>query len=149
MLAQSDAALIIGDVALKFTAEHTPPNADKQRAFLRHGPQPLQVFDLVERWKVLTGLPFIFAFWASRPGFTDVSVIDRLKASRDLGVASTAAIAARYAKELGLPETFVREYLDHNVYYYMDDSCLAGLELFYTKAAQIGAIQSRRDLEFL
>ena len=44
------------------------PKCGKQNAFLRYGPEPLEVFDLAERWKFLTGLPFVFAFWAARPG---------------------------------------------------------------------------------
>ena len=71
MLAQNDAAVLIGDTALKFMKENELPNAEKQKAFLRYGPEPLEVFDLAERWKFLTGLPFVFAFWAARPGFQD------------------------------------------------------------------------------
>ena len=56
MLAQSDAAVLIGDAALKFMKENELPNAEKQKAFLKYGPEPLQVFDLAERWKFLTGL---------------------------------------------------------------------------------------------
>jgi chorismate dehydratase len=112
-------------------------------------PEPLEVFDLAERWRMLTGLPFIFAFWAARKGFGDVSVIEKLKHSRDYGVAHTAEIAKRYAETLGIPENYVREYLERNVYYYMDNSCVEGLELFYEKAARVGAIKSQRKLEFL
>ena len=151
MLAQSDAALIIGDVALKFMADNTPPDAEKQKAkgLLRLGSEPLEVFDLVERWKMLTGLPFLFAFWAAREGFRDSSVVDQLKASRDYGVAHTAEIAARYAGTLDIPEKYVRDYLEQYVYYYMDESCIEGLQVFYEKAARIGAIKSPRALEFL
>ena len=149
MLSQSDAALTIGDVALKFMAENERPSADKQRSLLRLSPEPLEVFDLVERWKLLTGLPFLFAFWAAREGFHDATVADKLKASRDFGVAHTAEIARRYASQLEIPEELVRDYLERNMYYYMDESCLEGLRLFYDKAARIGAIKSQRALEFL
>jgi predicted solute-binding protein len=69
MLAHNDAALLIGDPALKFMEDNQRPDAEKQKALLRQGPEPLQVFDLAERWKFLTGLPFVFAFWAVRKGF--------------------------------------------------------------------------------
>ena len=49
MLAQSDAALLIGDRALKFKQENELPNAEHQKPLLRHGAEPLQVFDLAER----------------------------------------------------------------------------------------------------
>jgi chorismate dehydratase len=149
MLAQSDAALIIGDVALQFMAENERPNAEKQKSLLRLGPEPLEVFDLVERWKMLTGLPFVFAFWAARQGFRDTTAVEKLKESRDYGVAHTAEIASRYAATLSLPENFVRDYLERNVYYYMDETCLEGLNAFYKKAARIGAIKTQRALEFL
>ena len=42
----------------------------QQKAFLKYGPEPLEVFDLAERWKFLTGLPFVFAFWAARAGIS-------------------------------------------------------------------------------
>ena len=149
MLAENDAAVVIGDIALKFMAENSLPDAQKQVGLIRRGSEPIQVFDLAERWRVLTGLPFVFAFWAARDGFLDSKVVEYLNAARDYGVARTSEIAKRYAAELAMPEAFVREYLERNVYYYMDDSCIEGLELFYEKAASIGAFKSRRKLEFL
>jgi len=149
MLGQCDAAVIIGDTALKFMAENEQPNAEKQKAFLKLSPEPLLVFDMVERWKVLTGLPFVFAFWTARAGFQDKGAIDLLQASRDFGVSNTAIIAERYAETLSLKKEYLQEYLDRNVYYYTDEACAEGLRLFYEKAARIGAIPSARTVEFL
>lgn len=149
MLAQSDAALLIGDRALKFMEENERPDAEKQKPLLRRGSEPLQVFDLVERWRFLTGLPFVFAFWAVRPDFKDGGIVDALKESRDFGVANIPTIAERYSKQLAIKKEFVQEYLERNVYYYMDQSCLEALELFYEKAADVGAIKSVRKLEFV
>ena len=149
MLAQADAAVLIGDTALKFMEKHERPDAEKQKAFLRYGPEPLEVFDLAERWKFLTGLPFVFAFWATRPGVTDQGITAALRESRDFGVRNVSSIAKRYAEELSLPEPFVQEYLTRNVHYYMDESCLESLRLFYEMAVRVGAIKSARALEFL
>src|SRR5215468_8353228 len=80
MLAHSDAALLIGDHALKFMEDNDLPNADRQKPILRLGSEPLEVFDLAERWRFLTGLPFVFAFWAVRDGFKDAGIVDTLKA---------------------------------------------------------------------
>ena len=57
MMADADAALIIGDPALK---------VDRERYF---------VYDLAAEWRALTGLPFVFAVWAVRSDveFTDLS----------------------------------------------------------------------------
>ena len=149
MLAQSDAALLIGDHALKFMEANERPDAERQRTLLRLGAEPLQVFDLAERWRFLTGLPFVFAFWAVRDGFTDKSVNDALNRSRDFGVANVPTIAERYSTRLEIKKEFVQEYLERNVFYYMTRPCLEGLHLFYEKAASLGAIKSARSVEFL
>ena len=149
MLAQSDAALLIGDRALKFTEDNERPEAARQKPLLRLGAEPLQVFDLAERWRFLTGLPFVFAFWAVREGFKDASVVDLLKQSRDYGVANTATIVEKYSAELQIKKEFIQEYLERNVHYYMDRTCVEALELFYEKAARVGAIKSARRPEFL
>ena len=128
MLAHSDAALLIGDNALKFMEENHRPNAERQRPLLREGSEPLEVFDLAERWRFLTGLPFVFAFWAVREGFKDESIVETLKQSRDFGVANIPTIASRYSESLQIKKEFIQEYLDKNVYYYMDQSCLEALE---------------------
>ncbi len=149
MLAQSDAALLIGDRALKFMEDNERPEAEHQKALLRLGPEPLQIFDLAERWRFLTGLPFVFAFWAVRDGFKDASIVDVLKSSRDFGVANIPAIAEQYSVQLGIKKDYVQEYLERNVYYYMDRQCVDALELFYEKAAAVGAIKGARRVEFI
>jgi len=149
MLAQNDAAVLIGDAALKFIEVNERPNAEKQKAWLKLGPEPLQVFDLAERWKFLTGLPFVFAFWAVRPGVPADGIVEALKESREYGVQNIPAIAKRYSEELSLKEEFLREYLTDNVHYYMDEACVEGLQLFFQMAKRVGAIKSARSLEFL
>jgi chorismate dehydratase len=52
MLSEADAALIIGDPALR---------VDRER---------YRIIDLAEEWNALTGLPFVFAVWAVRPEST-------------------------------------------------------------------------------
>jgi predicted solute-binding protein len=52
MLEQHDAALVIGDNAL----------------FADHERLGLEKVDLGEEWVGMTGLPFVYAFWAGRPG---------------------------------------------------------------------------------
>jgi len=149
MLAQNDAALLIGDNALKFMEDNDQPNIDSQKPILRLGSEPLEVFDLAERWRFLTGLPFVFAFWAVRDGFKEAGVVDALKASRDFGVANIPTIAEKYSDQLQIKKPFLEAYLQKNVHYYMDQSCLEALQLFYDKAAKVGAIKSVRRLQFV
>jgi len=149
MLAQNDAALLIGDNALKFMEDNDQPNIDSQKPILRLGSEPLEVFDLAERWRFLTGLPFVFAFWAVRDGFKEAGLVDALKASRDFGVANIPTIAEKYSEQLQIKKPFLESYLEKNVHYYMDQSCVEALQLFYDKAAKVGAIKSVRRLQFV
>jgi chorismate dehydratase len=149
MLASNDAAVLIGDAALKFAEQHELPVAERQTAFIRQGPQPLEVFDLAERWRLLTGLPFVFAFWASRAGFQDQAAAQALRESREFGVQRIPEIAERFAEPLSMKKEFLQEYLTANVQYYMDSKCVESLMLFYEMAARVGAIKSARSLEFL
>jgi len=149
MLAQNDAALLIGDNALKFMEQNDRPKLESQKPLLRLGSEPLEVFDLAERWRFLTGLPFVFAFWAVRDGFKDAGVVDILKASRDFGVMNIPTIAQKYGELLQIKKEFVQSYLERNVHYYMDQSCLESLQLFYEKAASVGAIKSARSVQFI
>ena len=149
MLADNDAALLIGDVALRYQADNRLPNAENQGGVIREGVEPVQVFDLVERWNNLTGLPFIFAFWAARKEFTDPSVVEKLVESRRFGLAHLDAIAERYAEKLGMEKKFLLDYLEHNMDYHMDSDGVAALGQFYARAASAGAIKSARRIEFL
>jgi chorismate dehydratase len=149
MLAQNDAALLIGDNALKFMEDNDLPNIESQKPIVRSGSEPLEVFDLAERWRNLTGLPFVFAFWAVRDGFKDTGIVDTLKSSRDFGVAAIPEIAQRYSESLPIKKEFIQAYLEKNVHYYMDQTCLEALRLFYEKAARVGAIKSVRGLQFV
>jgi chorismate dehydratase len=149
MLAHSDAALLIGDNALKFMEQNDLPNIESQKPIVRLGSEPLEVFDLAERWRFLTGLPFVFAFWAVRDGFKDSAVVDTLKASRDFGVGNIPTIAARYSEALQIKKEFIQAYLEKNVHYYMEQPCLEALQLFYEKAVKVGAIKTARGLQFI
>ena len=149
MLAKNDAALLIGDNALKFMEENDRPNIESQKPILRSGSEPLEVFDLAERWRFLTGLPFVFAFWAVRDGFKDTGIVDTLKSSRDFGVSNIPDIAQKYSDSLQIKKEFIQAYLEKNVHYYMDQTCLEALRLFYEKAARVGAIKSVRGLQFV
>jgi chorismate dehydratase len=95
---QADAALLIGDAAL--------------RARQRPWPRPL-CFDLGEEWTAWTGHPAVFAAWGVR---RDVPAAGRhaleaaLDAALAAGLAALPEIAAR-RRDVGLAEAEVVEYL--------------------------------------
>jgi chorismate dehydratase len=149
MLASCDAAVLIGDAALRYKAANRLPDSARQAAYLREGPEPVYAFDLAERWNNLTGLPFVFAFWAARPGFNDPAACERLLESRAFGLANLDAISARYSEILGLDVGFVKRYLSVNLDYHMDSACAEALQLFYELAKEHGVLKSVRRLEFV
>ena len=149
MLAGSDAALLIGDPALRYRFDNPLPDAEREKGMLRDGAEPVQAFDLMERWNNLTGLPFVFAFWAARKGFTDSSVAEGLIASRTFGLAHLDAIAEQYQEKLGIDKGFLLDYLQKNMDYHMDSDGVTALGQFYQMAGRAGALKTVRGIEFL
>jgi chorismate dehydratase len=116
MLEHNDAALIIGDPALKIPREK------------------FRVFDLATLWHDFTGLGFVFAMWMARRSAADrVRTID-FTAARDEGLAHVDEIAASYEKRIGLSQAEIREYLTRNIAFGMDDEMRKGLELYFELA---------------
>jgi predicted solute-binding protein len=132
MLDQHDAALVIGDNAL--FADHESLGLDK--------------VDLAEEWVGMTGLPFVFAFWAGRPGAVAPGDVTALNEARDRGLADPERVAARYFP--GDPAKVRRgaEYLRENVKYDLGEREQAGLRMFYTLAAALGIVPEVRELAF-
>lgn len=138
MLTAHDAALLIGDPALKI---------DRTR-YLTH--------DLAEEWVKLTGKPFVFAFWAvRREALTGASnaldLATTFQQSRDHGLspANVNQIVHEWAPRLGLSEEVERQYLTQHIHYFLDAQCLEGLQLFYKYAHECGALPVAPRLDFI
>ncbi len=122
MIERCDAALVIGDPAL----------------YLDHRAAGLAKIDLGEEWTSLTGLPFVWAFWAGRPGALPAAALAALAEARDAGVAASDAIANAYCG----PERAAlgRVYLRDNIRYLLDERAATGLRKYYELAAKHGVI---------
>ena len=131
MLSEADAALLIGDPALKVEREK------------------YQVIDLAAEWNALTGLPFVFAVWAVRAGVDLPDLSFYFKSSLRYGLSSVDTLSREAAAELGLDSADVRSYLTENLHYFLRQEELAGLEEFYRRAHAHGLILEPRPLEFL
>jgi chorismate dehydratase len=130
MLESNDAALIIGDPAMLI-----------DRASLR-------VYDLAEEWRKHTGLPFVFAFWATRDGAARrAGGADFLAAKRE-GLEHVEEIARLYAARLGIGREELIAYLTSNISYDLDEESLGGLRLYYSLARDCGLIEEARELVF-
>jgi chorismate dehydratase len=124
MLAMCDAALIIGDNALfRSSSDYRVPST---------------VVDLGDAWTELTGLPFVYAFWAGKPGVLTPAHVKELQETRDRGVAEAETVAREYLSDSPRWQAVGARYLRENIKYYLGDDERAGLELFYRYAAEIG-----------
>ena len=124
MIAACDAALVIGDNAL----------------FAEHEPLGLEKVDLGEEWIGMTGLPFVYAFWAGRPGILGAADIAALQNARDSGLTATATIGREAFP--ASPDKAARAdlYLRENVKYALGEPEISGLKRFYDLAAEVGVL---------
>jgi chorismate dehydratase len=142
MLESNDAALIIGDPALRLAERHDAGEP------LLPGAGPLRVYDVIEQWRAWTARPGVLAFWAARRGAATPEMVADFHTSKDYGLAHLEEIAANAAAILGLPQSRLERYLRENIDYSLDAENRAGLELYFEKAARASLISRVRPLEF-
>ena len=135
MLAESDAALLIGDPALSIS-EGTIRNAELDRELKIEN---RKTFDLAELWRRYTDLGFVFAMWMTTRESCEID----LAAARDEGLQHIPEIAANYAPQTGLEIPTLIEYLSQNISYSIDPSMQQGLEL-YLKLAHDHRLTERK-----
>ena len=117
MLEQADAALLIGDPALKI-------DRDQYRCL-----------DLAAEWRALTGHPFVFAVWAAREELAaDPDLLDLLHRSLDMGIGEIAAVESRAARQLGLDVATAHAYLSRHLHYRLEEEEERGLAEFLHRA---------------
>lgn len=138
MLAQADAAIVIGDPALMALEERTNREERTGEELIYH--------DLAAEWEALTGLPFVSAVWGAAPApengpdFLTAQVVEDFVRSRDNGLANIEQIVAEWARRIPLTEHAIRTYLTHNIHYVLDEECVAGMRGFFQKAAEWGVL---------
>ena len=129
MLSATDAALVIGDPALFYDGA-------------------AERLDLGEAWWSLTGLPFVFAFWAGRPGIVGAEELRRLQRSLRAGLERLGEIAASYNGHGAGQAADNEAYLRQCIVYDLGDAEQAGLREFYRRAHALGLIPRRPELRF-
>ena len=131
MLAENDAALIIGDPGMTFSREG------------------YQVWDLATLWRQHTGLGFVFAMWMIRddaPAATHK--LDFLKACAE-GLNGLDEIVDHYEKQLSLSRESIVEYLTENISFAPDENMTAGLQLYFELARKLGLIDAVKPLRWV
>jgi predicted solute-binding protein len=131
MLAEADAALLIGDAALAVEPEASG----------------LEWLDLGQAWLELTGLPMVFAVWAGRGAAAMDGVEEVLEGSFSFGWASLDAIIKSEADSRGFSRELVAGYFERNVVFRMGAAERAGLEAYLAAARRLdGAERAARGI---
>ncbi len=134
MLGEADAALIIGDPALR----------------LDPATLPFETLDLGGEWVAMTGLPMVFAVWsynptwngASRSGAAGPRHERYAQAFRDscrYGIGHAADIARSEGPARGVSEELALEYVTRHIVYELGEKDYQGLEQYVKMAMAVGA----------
>jgi chorismate dehydratase len=156
MLRQADAALVIGDPALRIAVgieKDSWPGTEGQTVCQAAtlgitGSELLYVYDVVGEWRSLTGLPAVLAVWAARRDIATPEVAADFLASRDFGLSRIPEICFDAARELELPQPTLESYLRRNIDFSLDEENRRGLELYFTHAAKLGLIPQAKPVEW-
>jgi len=119
MLGKSDAALIIGDPALRLD-----PNADG-----------LHSLDLGEEWFKLTSLPMVFAIWAGHKQEPELAKI--LEASYEFGKAHLSDIVMAEAADRSIWPGLAYKYMDSIIQYELTEDHKRGMKLYIEEAMKM------------
>lgn len=131
MMQRADAALVIGDPALRVSRSD------------------YLVLDLAAEWRQMSGLPFVFAVWAVRSEIAADGLVPFFQNSLQMGLENLDGLIAEAGEQLELDSQELREYLTVNLSFELGDEELAGLREFYSMASEMDLIAAARPLRFL
>ncbi len=137
----ADAVLLIGDRAI---GPNGGPAGGHPSAQSRTNGSFQLVWDLGDEWCRWTGLPFVFAAWAARPGVNTEALEPLLTAARDRGVANLAAIAAAEAPRHGLTVPQCLSYLRDNLHYHIGSAEREAMHRFRELVGGIGLLSAEQ-----
>ena len=129
----TDAVLVIGDRAM-----HPMSNSSGFEIEI----------DLGEYWNQWTGLPFVFAVWAARPGVSFSVVDTALASARDLGLNRIDEISNACAAGYNLTVEECVSYLTEHLHFQLGQLEKRGLALFIERAKKLLLIDQDLDLQF-
>ncbi len=143
MLGQADAALVIGDPALRLALHENPTELAGLPAS-----SPLFIYDMVEKWRTFTSFPAVLAVWAARPAVVTPEVVRDFQESLAFGMQHLDEISREASRELNLPAEKLRRYLSENIDYTLDAENLRGLQRYFFFAAELGLIPELKGIAF-
>lgn len=148
MLQDADAALLIGDPALRL-AIACPTKAQRKASGEITSPASLAglsgsgslfIYDIVEKWRAMTSLPAVLAVWAARREAVTTQLVQDFQDSLAFGLQHLDAIASEAAAEMQLPAGELRRYLAENIDYHLGEENLRGLTRYFAYAVELGLI---------
>ena len=157
MLEKADAAMIIGDPALRISLaiEKRSAVSPQGRAVcqatslgITTSAEILHIYDVVGEWRAMTGLPAVMAVWAARRDVITDEVIADFAASRRFGLSQLGAITLEAARELELPQAALESYLRHNIDFSLGEENRRGLERYFLEAANLDLIPRVKPVEW-
>lgn len=148
MLEHADAALLIGDPALRLAIAASPKTKRNGAgecvvpAALAgvSAAKELLLFDVVECWRGMTNLPAVLAVWAARRDVVTPEVARDFQDSLAFGLQHLDALVSESAADMSLPMSDLRRYFTENIDYHLDEENLSGLTRYYALAAEFGLI---------
>lgn len=159
MLAEADAALIIGDPALRIsvkmeTLSEKQPSGERccggdASEWPIPGLRSFFLYDVAHKWRQMAGLPCVLAIWAARRETATPELVADFLASKAYGMARIAEIAEGASLKLDLPAAPLERYLRDNIDFSLDAENHAGLELYFRLCAEAGLIPQARPIEFV
>lgn len=121
MLATADAALIIGDPALRIHPESVP----------------FEWLDLGAEWLKLTGLPMVFAAWAGKPGLPVAALTAITSASYQFGRERLETLVDEEYATRGVTRELALKYLSHLIRFQLGPKEFEGLDAFFRLAGLV------------
>ena len=156
MLERADAAMLIGDPALRISIaiEKKSTVSPQGRAVCQAATlgitsaEIFHVYDVVGEWRKFSSLPAVMAVWAARPEVVTPEVLTDFAASRHFGMAQISAICQEAARELELPQSALESYLRQNIDFSLGEENRRGLERYFHEAAKLGLIPIEKKIEW-
>jgi predicted solute-binding protein len=96
----------------------------------------------------MTGLPFVWAFWAGPETAADAEVVGILQAAAARGQGRRSAIAEAYCADRPDRVPLARRYLNDHMRFDLDARAIEGLRAYYREAAALGLARDRGPLRF-
>ena len=103
--------------------------------------------DLARMWHRHTGLPLVFAAWASVDEFAAKQARDVLLATQEMSSLARSQVAAKLAKAHGWPEDLARRELVQDLNYEWTPAAMDGLHEFADLARAFGICSAEKSYE--